>query len=115
MFHKLLFKTATMTFKDLFTVNQNSVNKKYNKNFYEDSLFEVVKKENAMSTNEALALKATIYFLMFHEHRGGVPCEQHIRTQVQYTTEKHVYLDMTISDFEQYAMPVEHPLNKECA
>jgi hypothetical protein len=103
MFHKLLFKTATMTFKDLFTVNLNSVNKKYNKNFYEDSLFEEVKKENGMSTNEALALKATIYFLMFHEHRGGVPCEQHIRTQVQYAPGKHVYLDMTYVDFMRYA------------
>lgn len=102
-----MLQTSTMSIKDLFKVNKNSIIKQYNRTFYEESLFEVVKKETAMSTNQALALNVLIIPLIVHKHRDGVPCEPHIRTQVQYSTKNCVYLDMTYADFEQYAMPVE--------
>lgn len=77
-------KNRFCSLKELGRLNQISIDKGYNRNLYFENFAKEFKKK---MKKEGLWHGATNTYvilcgLMFHNHKGGVECETHIRTEV---------------------------------
>ena len=96
---------CVMSVKDLLVVNKNSISLGYNRTFRESPFLKQVKRENGTSKKGALLLNMELTPLMKHSHRGGEPCDPHLRVLVQLSPKSHFVVDMTFDDFDRYRKP----------
>jgi len=115
---ELNMKKKFCSLKELGRLNQISMDKGYNRNLYFENFakdFEGKMKDKGM-WNGADNTYVILCGLMFHNHKGGVECETHIRTEVftDGLVGSFLTLDIPIREFDSLADTDTVKL-KECA
>ena len=100
-------KNKFCSLKELGRLNQISMDKGYNRNLYFEKFakdFEEKMKDKGMWNGEDNTY-VILCGLMFHNHKGGVECETHIRTEVftDGLVGSFLTLDIPIREYDSLA------------
>ena len=100
-------KNKFCSLKELGRLNQISMDKGYNRNLYFENFakdFEKKMKDKGMWNGEDNTY-VILCGLMFHNHKGGVECETHIRTEVftDGLVGSFLTLDIPIREYDSLA------------
>ena len=100
-------KNKFCSLKELGRLNQISMDKGYNRNLYFENFakdFEEKMKDKGMWNGEDNTY-VILCGLMFHNHKGGVECETHIRTEVftDGLVGSFLTLDIPIREYDSLA------------